>query len=315
MVNQIENTRDRILTLLIQAKGETLSGTRISDEAGISRVAVWKHIKGLIAAGAPIDSTPKGYVLADPDDLLLPASFPPDLAHRIFHFQEVATTMDTAKDLARQGAPHMSCIVAEHQTKGRGRLNRQWVSDRGGLWFTLILRPELPPPMAYVYNFAASLTLAEVMNRCFDLDIRVKWPNDLLLGGEKLTGLLSEMETRADLINFLVIGMGVNVNNDPGGLGFKATSLRTALGKKVSRRLILSEFLTAFDTRIQNPDIPELMASWKRCSATLGQQVRVETMNQTHEGRAVDMDDTGALIIETPEGRRQTIIYGDCFHT
>lgn len=315
MVNQIETTRDQILNRLFQAGGETLSGTKISEETGISRVAVWKHIKAMMALGIPIESTPKGYVLADPDNLLHPFCFEPGISERIFHFQEVETTMDTAKALAREGGPHLACCVAETQTKGRGRLNRQWVSDRGGLWFSIILRPDLPPPMAYVYNFAASLVLARVMNNRFRLDIKVKWPNDLLLDGKKLTGLLSEMETRADLVRFMVIGMGINVNNDPSNEAFEAVSLKAVLGHPVSRREILTDFLTAFEKEIRVMDIPDIMDRWRSCSATLGQQVRVEALNRVHKGKAVDVDDSGALIIETPDGETRPIIYGDCFHS
>ena len=314
MVNQKENTKEKILHRLFDAQGQTLSGTKIAEETGISRVAVWKHIKQMITEGVDITSGPSGYALARPEDLLYPFCFPDEFRDLVFHYPEVSTTMDAAKTLARQGVPHMSCCIAENQTQGRGRLNRQWVSSRGGLWFTLIIRPDLPPPMVYIYNFAASLTLARVMNRLFDLKIRVKWPNDLLLEGKKLTGLLSEMETRADLISFLAIGIGINVNNDPTGGSFEAISLKNTLGRELPRRKILSEFLTDFTALTQKIHIPKIMAQWRACTGTIGREVRVETHDKILCGRAVGVEDSGSLIIETPEGQTQEIIYGDCFH-
>ena len=315
MVNKTHSNKIKILKKLFQSEGEILSGVSLSEETGISRVAVWKHIKALKEYGISIESRPRGYVLADPDDLLEPFCFREDLQDRIFHFQEVETTMDTAKQLAGEGAPHLSCCVAEHQTRGRGRLKRKWVTSKGGLWFTLILKPDLPPPMVWIYNFAASLTLSRTINRLFDLDSRVKWPNDLLLDGKKLTGLLSEMETQADLVKHLLIGIGINVNNDPSKEAFEAVSLKNALGRSVSRRGILTAFLDDFSELTRDMDIPALMAQWKRQTSTIGTRVRVETLNHVVSGTALDVDDNGTLIVKTETGETSKIIYGDCFHT
>lgn len=304
-----------ILELLYRAAGDTISGVKISEATGISRVAVWKHIAALKQSGFAIDSNPNGYVLSEPEDLLLPFCFEPSVREQIHHFQEVETTMDIAKILAREGAPHLSCVVAEHQTKGRGRLNREWVSDKSGLWFTLILKPLEPPPLVYIYNFAASLSLSRVLKKLFEVDISVKWPNDLLLGRQKLAGMLSEMETRGDMVQFLVIGIGINVNNDPSNKEFKAVSLKNILKKKVSRKQILTAFLLEFKNRIQTINGPEIIAQWKKQTSTIGSRVRVETFDSFHEGTAVDVDETGALIIEDDQQNRKKIIYGDCFHT
>jgi BirA family biotin operon repressor/biotin-[acetyl-CoA-carboxylase] ligase len=314
MVNKIKNNRETILELLYKACGETLSGVKISQETGISRVAVWKHITALKQNGFAIDSKPNGYVLSAPEDLLLPFCFEQPFRKQIHHYQEVETTMDTAKTLAREGAPHLSCVVAEHQSKGRGRLNREWVSSKGGLWFTLILKPHLPPPLVYIYNFAASLSLSRVLNQLFAMDVSVKWPNDLLLGKKKLAGMLSEMETRGDMVRFLLIGIGINVNNNPANESFKAVSLKNVLKKKVSRKEILTAFLSEFQSQIQEINCPDIINQWKEQTSTIGSRVRVETFDKIYEGTAVDVDETGALIIEDDQQNRQKIIYGDCFH-
>ncbi|MCF8090990.1 MAG: biotin--[acetyl-CoA-carboxylase] ligase [Desulfotignum sp.] len=314
MVNQIQNMRQKILAALYKENGGTVSGVQLSGITGISRVAVWKHINALKKEGFKIEPCPKGYFLPDPDDLLLPFCFDRPLSDRIFYFPQVATTMDKARELARQGVPHLSCVVAEHQTHGRGRLNRIWESGPGGLWFTLILVPDTPPPLAYLYNFAASLSLSLTLETLFGRDVRVKWPNDLLLNGKKLVGLLSEIETQADMIRFLLVGIGINVNNTPASDSFAAISLQQALGRPVSRKKILVEFLRQFTALTRDMDPAAIMGAWKKRTATIGARVRVETRHKTVEGMAMDVDDTGTLMVKDDNRQIHKIIYGDCFH-
>ena len=315
MVNELKNIKEEILKILYKAKGETISGVRLSDALNVSRVAVWKHIKALKKNGFDIESRPKGYGLLNHDDLLLPFCFNEEFQSRISHFQELETTMDKAKILAKNNAPHLSVVIAENQTTGRGRLNRKWFSSKGGLWFTLILKPSTPPPVSYIYNFAASLSLSRSLRRLFDVDVSVKWPNDLLLNGKKLAGLLSEMETRGDMVEFINIGIGMNVNNSPQEYESKAISLKDVLHQDVSRKLILETFLKDFKTRIQRIDYRKIINQWKEQTSTIGSQVRIETFGDVYEGLAVDVDETGALIIEDKTGEIKKIIYGDCFHT
>lgn len=318
MVNETQNIKTKILEILYQAKEDTISGVKLSEVLQVSRVAVWKHITALKESGFDIESRAKGYVLLTPDDLLLPFCFKESLQDRIFHFQTLDSTMDKAKRLAKD-APHLSVVIAENQTTGRGRLNRKWFSARGGLWFTLILKPQIPPQLAYIYNFAASLSLSRSLNRLFNLDVRVKWPNDLLLNKKKLTGLLSEMETRGDMVEFLNIGIGINVNNQPRDYEPRAVSLKDVLKKTVSRRLILETFLDDFKTLvsplIQPAGCGRIIDQWKEMTSTIGSRVRIETMTEVYEGLAVDVDETGALLIKDAAGKTKKIIYGDCFHT
>ncbi len=315
-VNQtLPDKRQLILKILYQSNGDPVSGVKISEAAGISRVAVWKHIKALKQAGVDIEALAKGYTLQDAGNLLYPFCFPIHLQNRIFHFPELDSTMDQARKMARQGAPHAGCVIAEIQTASRGRLNRTWDSARGGLWFTLILKPNLPPPLAWTINFAASACMAEVLTGLFDLDVRVKWPNDLLLKGQKLSGMLSEMETRADMVNLLFLGIGLNVNNDTESDQYQAISLKKALGKSVSRKQILVRFLDLFESRITVIDPARIIRQWKARTATIGTEVRVQTHDRVYEGKALDVDDTGALIVKGRDGITQKIIYGDCFHS
>ncbi len=234
---------------------------------------------------------------------------------RIFYFPEVATTMDTARNLAKEGAPHLSCVVAGTQTRGRGRLDRVWAADRGGLWMTLILRPKIPASLAWTCNFAASSSISSVLQKNLGLDVRVKWPNDLLLNGRKLAGMLSEMITRQGELDFILLGIGLNVNNNVRHHPFPAISLKDALGHDVEGADILESFLLDFDTRLQHPDPADIIAQWKKKTATIGSQVRVETHDRVISGLALDVDDTGALVVMDQAGNTQKIIYGDCFHT
>lgn len=315
MVNQTSHTRQIILERFHREKHDTVSGVQLSKETGISRVAVWKHIQALKKEGFNIQSSPKGYFLADPDNLLLPACFDAPLSERVHYFPQVTTTMDKARELARKGVPNLTCVLAEHQTKGRGRLNREWESGPGGLWVTLILTPDIPAALAYLYNFAASLSLSVALESLFGLDVRVKWPNDLLLQGKKLAGLLSEMETRADMIRYLLVGIGINVNNDPSSTSFEAISISRALGRTVSRKQILTQFMEQFTDRTRHLDVTGIMTAWKQRTSTIGTRVRVETRHQIIEGLATDVDEAGTLWVKDADNQTHAIIYGDCFHT
>ncbi len=315
MVNEKENMKEQILKRLYAEPEKPVSGVQLSKMLEVSRVAVWKHIKALQALGIHIESGPSGYRLPQNHDLLLPICFEPPYRDRIFHFHELGSTMDKARELAKKEAPHLSLVIADNQTGGRGRLNRQWFSAQGGLWMTIILKPVIPPMMAYIFNFAASLSLSETLRFLYDLDVTVKWPNDLLLNGKKLAGLLSEMETRGDMVEFVNIGIGLNVNNDPQKKEPKAVSLGRALGKPVSRKAIVQMFLKNFEQRIDNVDPRQIIRQWKAVTSTIGSRVRIETLGDIFEGRALDVDDSGALIIETTNKKQEKIIYGDCFHT
>lgn len=313
MVNENKNIREEVLKALFQAEGETVSGMQLSSRFDISRTAIWKHINQLKTNGFTIESGAKGYVLLNPDDLLLPFCFSPRFQDRIYHFQELSSTMDQAKQSAKS-APHLSVVIAEHQLNGRGRLNREWVSSAGGLWFTLMLKPQTPPFSAYIYNFAASLSLAASLRILFELPVTVKWPNDLLLEGKKLCGLLSEMATKSDMVEYLNIGIGLNVNNHPGKSEPNAISIKDVLQRPVSRKTILETFLNDFQSRIESIDCHDIIQQWKQITSTIGTQVRIETLTDTFEGLAVDVNKSGALIIKDLDGKQQEIVYGDCFH-
>ncbi len=304
--------KGKILHILRSESG-MVSGEDLSDRLKISRVSVWKHIKGLQQLGYIIGSSPKGYQLTFSPDIPFAWEFPERQAN-IHYFESVTSTMDMARDLARKGCPDFSVVIAGQQTKGRGRLKRVWDSASGGLYVTLVLRPEIPPVISPMVNFVTSMVLARTLREMFAIDAMVKWPNDILVNGEKLAGMLSEMDTRSDMVSFINIGIGINVNNDVQGVPPRATSLKRLLGRRVSVNNFLETFLHHLEVRMKNETFKHVIAEWKPYTMTLNRTVTIVTHRREVRGLAVDVDDTGALILELADGTREKIVYGDCFH-
>ncbi|QTA79252.1 Bbiotin--acetyl-CoA-carboxylase ligase [Desulfonema limicola] len=303
--------KNKILKILTKTNG-IKSGEKLSSELGVSRVSIWKHINKLREAGYEIISTPKGYYLENNHDYLFPWEFPKREAD-IHYFPETESTMDIARNLARKGCPDFTIVIAEKQTRGRGRLQRTWLSEKGGLFFTMVLRPVIPPVLSSRVNFAASCSLARVINHLFNIDAKVKWPNDILVCEKKISGMLSEMEADGDLVSFINIGMGINVNNDPTPYEPNAASLKILAGKEISRKELLSAFLDDFQSAMKNIDYDKIIDQWKQYTMTLGRYVSIATTKDVSRGLAIDVDKDGALILELADGKLKKIIYGDCF--
>ena len=297
----------------LRSQREIISGEQLSATLGISRVSVWKHIHKLQELDYQIMSTPNGYRLIDSPDIPFPWEFA-DHNFNILYYPEVSSTMDTAKELARKDCPDFTVVVAGRQTRGRGRLRRQWLSDDGGLYFTMVLRPDIPVLLSSRVNFLASLTLARVLRELFQIDAAVKWPNDILVDGHKISGMLSELEAETDRVLFISIGMGINVNNDPSGVEPGATSLKKITGREISKKMLLARFLAEFEERIKRADFENVISEWKRYTVTLNRRVKIVTHKEVSEGLAVDVEQDGALILELADGTRKKIVYGDCFH-
>lgn len=304
--------KHRIITILSQSD-DVVSGETLSSQLGISRVSIWKHIQGLIQAGTPVVSSPKGYRLVrDPDRLS--AWEWGGWQDRVHFFQEIPSTMDEALALARRGCPDFSVVVAQRQTRGRGRMQRTWLSNQGGLYFTVVLRPRIAVMQAGLLNLAAAIDMAALLRAAYQVDARVKWPNDILVGHQKICGILSQMEAEGDQVGYVNIGVGLNVNNVPETEEPSAASLKTLTGRPVPRREILVAFLNAFQQRLFNFDAAAVVEQWRACNLTLGRRVRVATLKAWVEGTAIDLDAQGGLVIRLADGTCQTVIFGDCFH-
>jgi BirA family transcriptional regulator, biotin operon repressor / biotin---[acetyl-CoA-carboxylase] ligase len=298
---------------ILNHDGGVVSGETLSAELGISRVSIWKHIKGLVQQGFPIQSSAKGYRLATDPDSLHPYNFT-SRQDRIHFFQETESTMDEAMHLARDGCPDFTVAVALRQTRGRGRMQRVWSSDEGGLYFTVVVRPDIPIVFSGLVNLAAAIDMADILRSGYAVAASLKWPNDILVNEKKICGILSQMEAEGDQVDYLNIGMGLNVNNQPESTETGAVSLKFLTGRFVPRREILAAFLAAFENRMKNFDSAAVIAQWKLHNLTLGKRVRVATVKETVEGLAVDLDEHGGLILQLADGTRQTVVHGDCFH-
>ena len=309
MGNKIQKAK--ILDILRSRDG-FVSGEKLSSVLGISGGGVSTHIHELQDFGYQIVDTSAGYRLDSSPDILFPWEYQGNDVN-ILYYPTVTSTMDIARDLGRKNCPDMTVVLAGCQTRGRGRLNRRWLSDDGGLYFTMVLRPQIPVPASFKINFLASLTLAHVIRDMLEIEAQVKWPNDILVGEYKISGMLSELETESDRISFISIGMGINVSNNPWETEPQASSLKRLTGREVSKKDLLSRFLKRFGDRIQNADLEDVIPEWKKYTLTLGRHVRIVTQREEAQGLAVDVDENGALVLELADGKLKKIIYGDCF--
>jgi BirA family biotin operon repressor/biotin-[acetyl-CoA-carboxylase] ligase len=304
--------KGQILKNLRQHDGY-LSGEMLSERLGVSRVVIWKHVRTLRNDGYSIDASPAGYRLLSCPDLLLPYEFP-DLEGRIHYFREIGSTMDAARELARKGAAEGTIVIAETQTRGRGRLSREWLSPRGGIYLTLILRPRISPAYAPRINLMASIAVASTIRKLFGLRAELKWPNDVQIGGKKVCGILAEMNAEMDVVNFVNIGIGTNVNNSVSRFREVGTSLRDELGRGISRKQFLSALLAEMDERRAILMEPELLQEYRRLSCTLGKDIRMTSLGEEVTGKAIDIDAMGALVLKEKDGSLRTVVVGDCIH-
>ena len=309
----------QILAML--AEGGYVSGEEMSRRMGITRAAVWKKIRQLQAEGWPVESGGKrGYHLAA-CDRLEPALWQGSLATRALGKGEVCflprvdSTNSRLKRMAAEGAPHGSLCIAEEQTAGRGRLGRTWVSQPGtGLWQSVLLRPELPPEKAPLLTFCAALAMAQAVESCTGLTPGIKWPNDLVLGGKKICGILLELSAEPEQIEYVVAGVGLNVLRGavPPELTGQAASLEDFTAPPLRRR-ILCAYLAALEAAsdaVAAGGWEAIAEDYKARCVTLGSRVRVSGA-LCCEGTAEDVDGDGALWIREDGGQRRRVLSGD----
>ncbi|MFZ5565147.1 MAG: biotin--[acetyl-CoA-carboxylase] ligase [Thermodesulfobacteriota bacterium] len=304
--------KTRLLQILRSSTGPVTFGDLVAALSGAPG-PLEKAITDLKAAGYGISVENNAVLLSSAPDIPFPWEFP-KRETAIHHLAETGSTMDAARDLARQGCPHLTVVVADTQTGGRGRMDRTWRSDPGGLYMTLVLKPDIPATDGLKLTFLASLTLAGVLRRLCRVEAAVKWPNDILAGGKKLAGLLSEMQAIGNRIEFVNIGIGINVNNTPERYEPNATSIKTLTGAPFSRVTLMREFLDALEAGLQHIDLPSVIQQWKSHAASLGRPVTVVTPGETVTGVAEDVNESGALMVRLADGALKEVCYGDCFH-
>ena len=316
--------RARILKLLRQQSQDYLSGEEISRQLAVSRTAVWKHIQELKNHGYEIEAHPrKGYRLKSRPDLLLPEEIRAGLStqllgSQIVHFYDTSSTNNEAKRLAADDAVEGTIVVSEAQTLGRGRLNRGWFSPPGGgVWVSVILRPPFPPQEAPKCTLMAAVATVEAIREVSGLACGIKWPNDILWQGRKLVGILTEMSAEMDAINFVVLGIGINVSlqesDFPEELRNIGASVSMGAEREVSRVEVLQKLLERLEhwyQVVKKEGFEPVLEAWRRESITLGQPVRVLAGEETYDGVAEELAEDGSLLVRTENGLRR-VLAGD----
>lgn len=316
--------RDEILEFFKANQGKFVSGQAMSVACNVSRTAIWKHIKTLRKRGYKIESyTKKGYRLLESPDLLSPLEMEPVLKTKGFgknyiYLEQTESTNNDAKRLAQTGAKEGTVVVAEMQTSGRGRIARGWVSPYAkGIWFSLILRPKFSPMEAPKCTLMAAVALTKAFKALGFNNVGIKWPNDILVKGKKLVGILTEMQGSMEQIDYIVIGMGINVSVQETDMPKEMVGISTSLnreGVEADRRQIFATVLRYLEEqydRVTLEGFESTLQEWREHNLVLGQEVQVRSADDIYTGIAEDIDIDGNLIILLPDGSRNRVLAGD----
>jgi BirA family transcriptional regulator, biotin operon repressor / biotin---[acetyl-CoA-carboxylase] ligase len=296
-----------LLDILRRAGARPVSGAALARTMGVTRAAVHKRMATLRRGGCLISGAPhRGYRLVSDADVLDPSAFRSGWGLPFFREPVLASTQEAAKARALRAAPEGTLVAADRQTAGRGRLGRRWESPAGGLWFSLLLRPSFPPSRMPGLVLVAALDLALELRARWRLAARVKWPNDVWVGRRKVAGLLADMSSEMDRVQWAVLGVGVNVNNPaPPGTRTPAVSVKECLKKAVSRRDLLAGWMDRFQKSYhayQRHGFAPFRKSFERASLLQGRHVAVEAAAGRLSGRVLGVDDLGHLRLKTACG-------------
>lgn len=315
----------KILGLLRASSDQYISGQEISTTLNVSRAAVWKQIKVLRELGFEIESKhSQGYRLLSAPDLLLAAEIENELngqliGQRVVSFSETDSTNVQARRLAEDGALEGTVVIADRQNAGRGRLGRHWESPFGvNIYCSVILRPEIPVQQAPQLTFLSAVAVAETLNKTCSLSAEVKWPNDILINGAKISGLLNEMSAETEQIHFVILGIGINLNmaadQFPDELNYPATSALIETGKAVDRQKFLQTFLQSLDSyysEFLEKGFAPIRRRWESLSGIMSLQVEIDQGREKLQGTVVGLDPEGALRLQLEDGQIKSILTGD----
>jgi len=309
---------DKLISFL--KENEFVSGEILAKNLDISRTAVWKQIKSLKEMGYEIESVKnKGYMLVSKPDIPLPEEVKAGLntkiiGKKIIYFKKIDSTNLYCKSLVKENGDEGIVVVADIQEKGRGRKSRMWSSPFGGLWFSIILRPEIPPQNAMILTMAASVSIVEAIKEVSDLKPIIKWPNDILISNKKICGVLTELDAEIGKINYAIVGIGLNVNNlIKKDLQDIASSLKNESNEYISRVDFLKNILEKFDSNydyVRSFDYKKIRDLWFSYANIVGKKIRVNREKDIVLGTVSDVDETGCLIIKNDKGFEK-IITGD----
>lgn len=319
-----QTIREKLIKLFQEHRDDYISGQKISELLGVSRTAIWKHIAELKKEGYEIEGIQKrGYRLISKPNNIKPHDIRANLntktTGQAIHFYEtVESTQEIAHKLAREGAQEGTVVIAEQQSKGRGRLGRAWESPKGtGIWMSIIVRPNIPPYQAPQLTLLTAVAIVQAIQQVTNLRPEIKWPNDILINGKKLVGILTELQAEADVIQAIIIGIGINVNTKqfPEELKRKATSLLLENnGQEVERagliRAIFQQFEKLYEEYLQHGFKP-IKLLWESYNVSIGKYISAKTLSQEINGYAKGITDEGVLLVEDDFGNVHEIYSAD----
>ncbi len=315
--------KEKILNLLRSSCSGFISGEELARKCGISRTMVWKHIKSLEREGFGIEAVPsQGYKIMTVPDILRQNDIKPGLkttvmGKKIQFLSEVASTNTLAMEMAADGAPEGTIVIAETQTGGKGRLGRKWISPKGNLYLSVVLRPDIPMQKAPLITLTGAVAVASAIRTTCGLAAGIKWPNDILISGKKVSGLLTEMSAEQDRIRHIVLGIGVDVNMEMVELPPEVRSLTTTLaaeaGAKINRNALLQQVLRDLERWYQKflENGADVLEEWNKLNTTVGNRITVSGAGDTIEGLAQEIDSDGRLIVRLDDGTIRAVAAGD----
>ena len=317
----------KVLSFFQTHDSEYLSGQDLSDVLKISRVAVWKHIKKIQTLGYKMESKQKlGYRLVDDTEKLLPWEIIRDLktkviGKRVYYFEEIDSTQNFAQQIASNKKENGSIIIAEKQTTGRGRLNRKWVSPKGGIWFSLIIHPKFEISSSTLIPILCAVALSKSIKSVLGIDTEVKWPNDITMNGKKVAGVLVDASFQANKIDYLILGIGINFDIDAKKLEKRLSKTPNFYGinslrkkdDKTPPKLLLKEFLLQFEenlSQLDNGEKTKIVKEWTKRAVGIGKKITINTSNGKISGISKGIDNDGALKVKASKETKK-IFAGD----
>ncbi|WP_238380673.1 biotin--[acetyl-CoA-carboxylase] ligase [Methanolobus vulcani] len=319
----MNDNKKSIISILRKSEGTPVSGQEIGEKLGITRAMVWKYIKALRKEGYDVRSSPKtGYILdscpdkVDPEMLqnILKTSL---IGNDVRYYSELESTNSTAREIA-PSASEGTVVLAETQKNGRGRMGTEWQSVPGGLWLSLILKPSIPLENLSKVTLVAGIAVANTL-RNMGVDAHIKWPNDVLVKGKKICGILTEVSAEIGKVDYVVLGIGINVNvklpDLKDDIRRDSTSIANEIGKPIDRTSFLASLLYELEQqyiRFKTRQFAEIVDEWINLSDTIGRNVKVTTPIKLIEGKAVGITEKGALVVLDKNNKKHEIIAGNC---
>ncbi len=324
-MRQTESINDLIVEIFKNNRDCFVSGQDISRKINISRTAVWKHVEGLRKMGYLITSIPsKGYRLVEIPDRISPDKIKQKIktqiiGNEILFFDEVDSTNDVAMESGAKGLSEGLVILSEGQSHGKGRMGRTWVSPRNvNIYVSILLRPGISPQYAPVMTMMSAISTSRAIKEVTGLETTIKWPNDILIGKKKVAGILTEMNAEQERINYIVAGIGINVNmkkeDFPEDIRTPAASLAECLGSRVDRTNLLSTLINILEqdyNELKNDGIKSIFRKWRKGCDILNRRIKVCLPGEEVTGVAEDLTPEGGLIMKLDGSGKRVIYAGD----